>query len=170
MYQKILVPIDGSETSTRGLYEAIKLAKNQSGKLRLVHIVNELVLDYGYGSGVYAGDLIESIRDGGKKVVQAAETLARKNGLDPETVVLESIGGPASELILEQATKWPADLIVMGTHGRRGLRRLAMGSDAESVVRDTSVPVLLVHGIKKPGIAATQTQEAYAVSKQPVYA
>jgi len=74
-------------------------------------------------------------------------------------VLLESIGGPAADLILAQAKEWPADLIVMGTHGRRGLRRLAMGSDAEGVIRGAPVPVLLVHdagkGAGKEGHANT---------------
>jgi len=57
-------------------------------------------------------------------------------------------------LILEQAKQWPADLIVMGTHGRRGLVRVAMGSDAEEVVRESPVPVLLVRGTKADQNAA----------------
>jgi nucleotide-binding universal stress UspA family protein len=93
------------------------------------------------------------------------------SGLDPETSVMGSIGGLASELIVEQARKWPADLIVMGTHRRRGLRRFAMGSDAESVVRDTPVPVLLVHGVKKAAIAAIKAvHEPYDATKAPLYA
>lgn len=165
------MPIDGSETATRGLIEAIKFAKNQGAQLRLLHIVNEIILDYGSGSGVYAVDIIESIRDGGKKVVHAGQALARMSGVDPEISVVESIGGPASELIIEQAQKWPADLIVMGTHGRRGLRRFAMGSDAESVVRDAPVPVLLVHGVIKAAIAAIKAaHEPYDASKAPLYA
>jgi nucleotide-binding universal stress UspA family protein len=63
---------------------------------------------------------------------------------------VESIGGPAGTLILEQAKKWSADLIVMGTHGRRGIRRLALGSDAEEVLRSATVPVLLVRGAETP--------------------
>jgi nucleotide-binding universal stress UspA family protein len=153
------------------LTEAINLAKNQGAQLRLLHIVNEIILDYGSGSGVFAADIIESIRDGGKKVMDAGQALARMSGLDPEISVVESIGGPASELIVEQARKWPADLIVMGTHGRRGLRRFAMGSDAESVVRDTPVPVLVVHGVIKSAIAALKAvDEPYDASKVPLYA
>jgi nucleotide-binding universal stress UspA family protein len=56
--------------------------------------------------------------------------------------------GPVGAVIAEYAEMWPADLIVIGTHGRRGIRRLVMGSDAEYVVRTTPVPVLLVRGTK----------------------
>lgn len=144
MYGKILVPVDGSETATTGLIEAIKLAKNQGGKLRILHIVNELILDYAFGSGMYANTVIESMRSDGQKILNAAEALARQHGLEPEGVLIESIGGGAAQFIIEQAKEWPADLIVMGTHGRRGIRRLALGSDAEIVVRGASMPVLLV--------------------------
>lgn len=149
MYQKILAPIDGSETSMVGLKEAVKLAKNQGSQLRLFHVVNEFVLDYSYGAGLYGTNLIESLREGGKKILEQAEAFVRKQGVQVESVLLESIGGPASESIVAQAREWPADLIVMGTHGRRGLRRFAMGSDAEAVVRSTPVPVLLVHDAAK---------------------
>ena len=73
----------------------------------------------------------------------------RKEGVEAESVLLESIGGPAADPIAVQARQWPADLIVMGTHGRRGLARLALGSDAEEVVRIMPVPVLLVRSEKK---------------------
>lgn len=146
MYKKILVPIDGSGTSLVGLNEAVKLAKSQGGQLRLIHVVNEFVLDYSYGVGWYGTDLIDSLREGGKKILKDAENLVRQQGIAVDGVLVESIGGPASDSIVAQAKEWPADMIVMGTHGRRGLRRLAMGSDAEGVVRGSSIPVLLVHG------------------------
>jgi nucleotide-binding universal stress UspA family protein len=169
MYQKILVPIDGSETSTRGLNEAIKLAKNQRGQISLVHVVNELILDYGYSGGAYYGDIIESMRAAGSRVLNSAEALARQHGLDPESVLLESIGGSAADLIVAQAKKWSADLIVMGTHGRRGLRRLAMGSDAESVVRESPVPVLLIHSSMN-AINVAKTHDSESASKQTLHA
>jgi nucleotide-binding universal stress UspA family protein len=149
MYKKILVPIDGSDTAMVGLKEAVKLAKAQGSQLRLFHVVNEFVLDYSYGAGLYGTNLIESLREGGKKTIQQAEAYVRQQGVAVDSVLLESIGGPAADLIVAQATEWPADLIVMGTHGRRGLRRLAMGSDAEGVVRAATVPVLLVHATAK---------------------
>ena len=147
MYSKILVPVDGSDTALTGLKEAVRFAKNHGGKLFLLHIVNELVLDYSYGSGLYAGTVIESLREGGKKILAAAEALVRGSGVDCEAILLETIGGPAAASIVEQAVKLKVELIMMGTHGRRGLRRLAMGSDAEAVVRTSPVPILLVRGL-----------------------
>jgi nucleotide-binding universal stress UspA family protein len=156
MYGKILVPVDGSETSTLGLNEAIKIAKAQGSQLRLVHIVNEYILDYTYSPGLYASNLIESLVKAGRAVLDGAETAAQRQGVKAERVMLESIGGVAADLILAQAKEWQADLIVMGTHGRRGLARMAMGSDAEEVVRAASVPVLLVRGKLKAKNEAPQ--------------
>jgi nucleotide-binding universal stress UspA family protein len=154
MYGKILVPIDGSDTSFCGLHEAIKIAKSQGSQIRLLHIVNEYMFDYLYSPGIYPSNVLEALRESGKKVLHDAEAMLRQQGIEPQSVMLETIGGPASDLILEQAKQWPADLIVMGTHGRRGLVRVAMGSDAEEVVRESSVPVLLVRGTKADQNAA----------------
>ena len=60
--------------------------------------------------------------------------------------MIESLGLRVADRITADAKRWRADLIVIGTHGRRGMQRLLMGSDAEMVVRNTTVPVLLVHG------------------------
>ena len=144
MYGKILVPVDGSETSLKGLKEAMMLAETQRSTLVLLHIVNEFIFDYTYSPAAYSPSVIDGLRERGRAILAQAEGLARERGFEPVTVMLESIGGPAADLIISQAREQRADLIVMGTHGRRGLRRLAMGSDAEQVVRMASVPVLLV--------------------------
>jgi nucleotide-binding universal stress UspA family protein len=146
MYRKILVPVDGSATSMLGLAEAIKLAKSLGSALRLVHVVNEFVLIGADVPGVYLENFIESLREGGKETLSKAGEFVRQHALEPQILILESIGGRAADLIVEQAKEWPADLIVMGTHGRRGIRRLVLGSDAELVLRSSPVPVLLVRG------------------------
>ena len=161
MYSKILVPVDGSETSTTGLNEAVGLAKIHGSQLCVMHIVNEFVLDYTWGPGQYSQNLVEALREAGREVLDAAEKVALAQGIRPTRVLVESIGGVAADLILDQAKEWHADLIVMGTHGRRGIFRLAMGSDAEQVVRGATVPVILIRGqavakkpMKKPAAAA----------------
>jgi nucleotide-binding universal stress UspA family protein len=161
MYSKILVPIDGSEPATAGLLEGIRLAKAQGAQLCIVHIVNEFVLDYTWAPGQYSDNLIESLRQSGEAVLEAAEQAALAQGLHPVRVLVESIGGVAADFILKQADEWHADVIVMGTHGRRGLFRLAMGSDAEQVVRGARIPVLLVHGPAKEK-GAPQAKSAVA--------
>ncbi len=143
MYKNILVPVDGSEPSMRGLAEAVKLAKSEKAKLHLLHVVNELVFLDGDIPELY--DVVtQSLREGGKAVLERAATFARRNDLEPQTHLVERFGGRASDTIVEQCQAVAADLIVMGTHGRRGVSRLTMGSDAELVVRTSPVPVLLV--------------------------
>ena len=106
MYGKILVPVDGSEASALGLSEAIKIAKCVGGQIRLVHFVNEFVLDYAYGSGVYATDVIELLRKGGRSVLERAKAVVQEQGITPECVLLESMGGRAADLIVAQANEW----------------------------------------------------------------
>jgi nucleotide-binding universal stress UspA family protein len=160
MYSKILVPVDGSETSTAGLNEAVRLAKIHGSQLCLMHIVNEFVLDCAYAPGQFTENLFETLRKGGKAVLDAAEKIALAQGIRPTRVMVESIGGVAAELILKQAAEWHADVIVMGTHGRRGIFRLAMGSDAEQVVRGATIPVMLIRGKAATAQPATLTTAA----------
>jgi len=143
MYAKILVPIDGSETSTLGLNEAIRLAKNQGGRIRLIHIVNELivVLPEAY---VNIERVIDELRSRGRALLDDGEASVRSGGVAVDTTLVEAMGNQAGDQIIQQAKEWGADLIVCGTHGRRGIRRIVMGSDAEYVVRHTPVPILLV--------------------------
>jgi nucleotide-binding universal stress UspA family protein len=144
MYKKLLVPVDGSSTSQLGLVEAIRLAKQLKASLRIVHVVDEFVADSTMGPAMYYDKWVEALREGGKKTLADAQVFAKRHDCEPEAVLVETIGRRAADVIIEQVKQWPADLIVMGTHGRRGLRRLVMGSDAELVVRSSPVPVLLV--------------------------
>jgi nucleotide-binding universal stress UspA family protein len=145
MYKRILVPVDGSDASNQGLSEAIRLAKEEGAALRLVHVVDELIMTGGLGGAmVYPGDVVDQLRASGTHVLERADAMAQAQHLAAESVLLEHFGGPAAPLIVEEAKNWSADLIVIGTHGRRGLRRIVMGSDAEAIVRTTPVPVLLI--------------------------
>jgi nucleotide-binding universal stress UspA family protein len=148
-YRRILVPVDGSPTSNAGLREAIALAKGQGASLQVVHVVDYHALAMsGLEAGVYANDLIANLTESGRRIVKRAEGDARKAGIPVKGVLLESPAGPAAGAIVRQARKAKADLIVIGTHGRRGVRRMLMGSDAEEVVRASPVPVMLV---RSPG-------------------
>jgi len=148
MYNKILVPVDGSETSLLGLGEAIRLAKDQKATLRLLHVVHDFLVAGGHGAAVYTSQLRMDLRERGEKILKEAADIARQQGVEAETKLIETPGGSVGPMIVEHAEGWPADLMVLGTHGRRGIRRLVMGSDAEYVVRTTPVPVLLVRGTK----------------------
>jgi len=88
--------------------------------------------------------VLDDLRANGRKVLAKAEALARDRGVEAKALLVETKGASIADTILAQAKKLRADVIVLGTHGRRGLRRAVMGSDAEAVLRDARVPVLLV--------------------------
>ncbi len=143
-YKRILVAVDGSPASTKGLREAMRLAKAERARLFILHVVDEFYAFAIPEATAPAVDLVPLLREGGRRILAKAEALARKQGLKPKTALRETVGGPAAYHILREAKKQRADLIVLGTHGRRGVRRLVLGSDAEQVVRTAAVPVLLV--------------------------
>ncbi len=145
MYKRILVPTDGSDTATSGLREAIKLAKDQNAQIRIIHVVDELVIISPYG--VVWGNIVGDLRKAGESILASAQATVRDAGIAADTQLVEAFGGRASEHILTAAQEWPADIIVCGTHGRRGLRRIVLGSDAEDLVRRTPVPILLIRAM-----------------------
>jgi nucleotide-binding universal stress UspA family protein len=149
MYQHILVPIDGSATSERALRDAIKLADGKA-QLRLLHVVEEVYpLDAeGYAFIDYAA-LRDVARSSGERLLAKAAETARQAGATVETALLEAEGDRVANVIDAAAEAWPADLIVIGSHGRSGFSRLLFGSVAEGVVRGASVPVLLVRGAEQ---------------------
>ena len=154
MFKRILVPIDGSATAQRGLATAIRMAKSGNGSLVLLHVVDEnmFALAGDYSGGVYLDRMIEDLRAYGRKLVARAAAVAGRQGVKAKTVLVENIGGRrVADVIVAQARKVKADAIVIGTHGRRGVKRLVMGSDAEEVVRRTPVPVVLVRSAAPGG-------------------
>lgn len=158
MYQRILVPIDGSPTSDRGLDEAITLAKLGGGRLRLVHAVDELTYATGFETyAAYAADVIPAMKKAGEELLKRGKQHAEDQGVPVDTVLLESLGVRLGDLVIEHAQSWKADLIVIGTHGRRGVRRLLLGSDAEQILRLSPVPVLLVRGVAADADSAPAT-------------
>ena len=147
MFKRILVPIDGSRTSNSGLNTAIRMARDAKAELILLHVVDEnvLALSGEYAGAAYMDRLMADMREGGRKVIAAAAATAKKQGVTPKTVLMESVGPRrVADIIVQQAKKLRADAVVIGTHGRRGISRMVMGSDAEEVVRGSPVPVVLV--------------------------
>ena len=147
MYKRILVPTDGSDTATAGLREAIKLAKDQNAQIRLIHVVDELVMVSPHMYGLVMDNVVANLCAAGRSVLSSAQELVRQAGVTVDTQLVEAFGGRAAEHIVTAAQDWHADLIVCGTHGRRGLRRIVLGSDAEYIVRRSPVPILLVRAI-----------------------
>jgi len=147
MYQRILVPIDGSPTSNKGLAEAIAVARLTGGRIRLLHIVNEHAINCGVeGAAGFWGEMVAALQDAGRNILELARRHVAAEGINVDSVMPEVCGSRVADVVAEQAATWQADLIVIGTHGRRGVRRLMLGSDAEQVLRSAPVPVLLVRG------------------------
>ena len=145
MYERILVPVDGSATSDRGLEEAIRLAKLTGGRLRLLHVVDLLSFELAAeGWGGPSPELIALLKEGGQDVLRKARATVAAAGVPVDTVLLENLSGRVSELVVEHAAQWEAALIAVGTHGRRGAGPLMIGGNAEQIVHMATVPVLLV--------------------------
>ncbi len=144
MYKRILCPIDGSPSSNRGMNEAIHLAKDQNAKLRFLHVIDTYFPILDITGDLNVVQIANTLSENGKKLLKRAENAAHKAGVTADSEMAESVGNPIPQFIVSQAKEWPADLIVMGTHGLRGFERLVMGSDAETVIRTSHVPVLLV--------------------------
>ncbi len=145
MYDRILVPFDGSPTSERALAEATRLAKLCSASVRLLHVVDPLTHITGFERpDVYVSEIIPAMRRAAEDLLAKARDAVAADGVPVETALIESHTERVSDVVVDQARAWPADLIVIGTHGRRGVDRVLMGSDAEQVARRSPVPVLLV--------------------------
>ena len=140
LYDRILVPTDGSAEGRRAVAHALDLASVHDADVHALYVVD---------TASYAGMPMETswegvgelLRDDATKAVAEVESLAAETDLDVETAVAE--GSPSKEII-RYAEDNGCDLIVMGTHGRGGIDRLLLGSVAEKVVRGSSVPVLTV--------------------------
>lgn len=152
MYRRVLVAIDGSETSDLALRQAIHLAKGQRARLRLVHVVDEVAAKGAMPST--PADFWKAIRKAGARILESARAQALRDGIEPETKLLEirsfgSLVRRVPNLIVAEAERWRADLVVIGTHGRRGLGKLLLGSVADGVVRTSGASVLLVRGAER---------------------
>lgn len=145
MYQRILVPVDASAPAQQGLAEAIQLAADQHAQLRVVHVLSDPPLNAPLPHGLATDQALQSLHQAATKILEHAADTARAVGVGAETAVIEQHRHQIGEAIVKEADHWQADLIVMGTHGRRGVARAVLGSDAEYVLRHTPVTVLLVH-------------------------
>jgi nucleotide-binding universal stress UspA family protein len=146
MYSPILVPIDDSPTAQRGLDEALALARQLGSALHLLHVVDARLLIGRVSEHASPESLLAEWHAAGERLVRAAVERALAIGLAADGVVRYDPHLRVCDLILREAEQAGARLIVMGTHGRRGLTRAVLGSDAELVLRASALPVLLVRG------------------------
>lgn len=146
-YHQILVPVDGSPTSQKALHEAIRLAQLTGARLRLIHIVDELSYVNGFEPAMnYLNEIIPLMREAGEKLLAHERQKALDKGVEVDSVLMVEGSGRICDHVAEQARRAKADLIVVGSHGRRGIGRVLLGSDAEQIVRHAPVPVLVVRG------------------------
>jgi nucleotide-binding universal stress UspA family protein len=140
MYDRILVPTDGSEEVERAISYAIDLAAEQGATIHAVYVINTST----YGSlpmeTSWEG-ITDMFKDEGDRAIGRVEELAAETGVPVEGALLE--GTPSREIV-RYAEKRDCDLVVIGTHGRGGIDRLLLGSVAERVVRTSPVPVLSI--------------------------
>ena len=140
--------------------------------MRLLHVIDVLLFATGFETATaYVGEVIPFMRQAGEEILEEGKARVEKAGVKADTLLVDSIATRLCEAVNDQVKAWGADLIVIGTHGRRGVGRLLLGSDAEQVVRTASVPVLLVRAVEasvdasakaSPGTAAASDRNAVA--------
>jgi len=164
MFNSILVALDGSAASNAGFKSALQLASDQHASLVALHVIDNATiavnLDNVCVPPSYVDTFYDSLRKNGESILAKAQTMARAAGVEIRPVLAESGGQTVAHAIIRQARKSKANVIVLGTHGRRGLSRIVMGSDAEAVLREATVPVILV---RKPHHARRVTPRKRSV-------
>lgn len=153
MYRRILVAVDGSATSKKALSAALEMASYSGGRsvIRLIHVVDEMA--YFTGLDPYAGQsysVISVMRDAGAKILADALAIVQSAGVQADTVLVDRLGAHLAETVAGQASEWNASLIVVGTHGRKGIGRILMGSGAEQIIRLSTCPVLVIRSDQNP--------------------
>ena len=160
MYKRLLVPIDGSQTSTRALVAALQTARESAGAVRLIQVIEELTQVIAYDPyGAHPGDLVKVMRDNGMKVLGQAMEVAKSAGVDADQRLVEAAGQRLAEVVNKEVQGYQADLIVLGTHGRRGIGRVLLGSGAEQIIRAALVPVLVIRGSEEAAMETVKQAE-----------
>lgn len=130
MFKTILVPTDGSEFAERAEDVAISMATKYDSRIVGVYVIDEKL--------IYPYDVLE---DEGKSILKNLSEKAKEKGIVVDEILV--FGDPAKDL-LTIIKRMNADIVVIGTHGKKGLEKLLLGSVAESILKSVEVPVLLV--------------------------
>jgi nucleotide-binding universal stress UspA family protein len=140
--QTLVVATDFGPSADAALDRAIELARKLKARIFLVHTYQLPIVGFPDGALVASAELISRILDGAQTAFARALESRKDCGVEIKTILKQA---DPREGILEVANEVQADLIVVGTHGRRGIARALIGSVAESIVRTSSVPVMTVH-------------------------
>jgi nucleotide-binding universal stress UspA family protein len=150
MYANILLSTDGSDVARKGVKHGIGLAKALNAKVTVITVTEPLPVDYGSGhapgwtpSREEFDSFEAACKERASEVLDEARAMAEKMEISVELLHVPN-AHPATAII-ETAKSRGCDLVVMGSHGRRGLRKLFLGSQTSEVLADGSVPVLVVH-------------------------
>ena len=145
MYSQILVPVDGSQTALQALRQAVGLAKAFGARIFLVHVIDPYpFLGAGADFALGQADYLSAATSNANQALTAAAEIVNAQGIANESAVVDDHS--ADDGILSTAKTCGADLIVMGSHGRRGLEKLLLGSVTQRVLQEAHVPVLVVRG------------------------
>ena len=146
MYQRILVPTDGSALSKKAVNSAIALAKLCNAELIALQVVPRYPQSYFEGGIALDADAIKLVEknwsDAGQAIVNAVKKAAQAKGVAAKAIVVRS--DVVSDAVLSTVKKQQCDLVVMASHGRRGIKRLLLGSETQHVLTHASVPVLIL--------------------------
>ena len=147
MYKRLLVAVDGSETSNKALAAAIEMAGYSAGRsvLRLIHVLDEMA--YFVGLDPYQGQTYSAVhvmRQAGEKILADGLAVCESAGVQADTVLIDEFGAHLADSVAQSAKDWDASLVVVGTHGRKGVGRMLLGSGAEQIIRLSSCPVLVI--------------------------
>ena len=147
MYTRVCVAIDGSAAADHALAEALRMSEGSTVNILLLSVVDVRV---NAAEGVNFESIYQAWRGDGKKALAAASATVRAASIEPEIHLVDTDGNNVAQTIVEEAARWRADVIVIGTHGRGGLKRLMLGSAADQVIRSSPIPVLVVRGQDHP--------------------
>jgi nucleotide-binding universal stress UspA family protein len=146
MYQRILVATDGSKLSKKAVSSAIDLAAVCGAELVALKVVPRYPQSYFEGGIALENNEVPAVEqrwaDEGKAVVDAVKKAADAKGVKSKAVVVKS--DVVSDALLAAAKKHQCDLIVMASHGRKGIKRLLLGSETQHVLTHSSIPVLVL--------------------------
>ncbi len=147
MYQHIIAAIDDSDTSTRAIREAVALATASGADLTLVHAVDEALFAHFTHTTLANRDAVEkALINEGQTVLDNAAQVAAEAGMTAKTRLLTSRHQSTSDQVHQAVQELGGDLLVVGSHGRRGVQRLILGSVAERLLKKVGISVLIVRG------------------------